>query len=226
MRLRDLWQDFDWTLFGAILVLSAISLIEIYSATKNSQFEQYAALKQLIWICIGILLLFIVSALDYHIISEQIPLLYMAGIGVLVYTLALGRTVSGSRKLDRHWSDEASAFGTGEGDCYCCRGPLSVGIAECSLFESGANDQSRPDLRNSSRSRGHAAGPGNDDYVPSDSGNRASCAWNKATDVCDHADLFRAGIARCLAFSGPAPERSNHKFREPRTGSERAPDTR
>jgi hypothetical protein len=39
MRLRDLWQDFDWTLFFAILLLSAISLIEIYSATKNSQFE-------------------------------------------------------------------------------------------------------------------------------------------------------------------------------------------
>jgi rod shape determining protein RodA len=97
MRLRDLWHDFDWTLFGAILVLSAISLIEIYSATKNSQFEQYAALKQLIWICIGIGLLFIVAALDYHIISEQIPWLYMAGIGVLVYTLALGRTVSGSK---------------------------------------------------------------------------------------------------------------------------------
>jgi len=97
MRLRDIWHDFDWTLFCAILVLSAISLIEIYSATKNSQFEHYAALKQLVWICIGIGLLFIVAALDYHIISEQIPLLYMAGIGVLVYTLALGRTVSGSR---------------------------------------------------------------------------------------------------------------------------------
>ena len=97
MRLRDIWQDFDWTLFGAILVLSAIGLIEIYSATKNSPFEQYAALKQLVWIGIGIGLLFIVAALDYHIISEQIPWLYMAGIGVLVYTLALGRTVSGSK---------------------------------------------------------------------------------------------------------------------------------
>jgi len=97
MRFRDLWRDFDWALFGAILVLSAVSLVEIYSATKNSQFEQNTAVRQLVWICLGIVLLFVVAALDYHTISEQIPWLYLAGIGVLVYTLALGRTVSGSK---------------------------------------------------------------------------------------------------------------------------------
>jgi len=97
MRFRDLWQDFDWALFGAIIVLSTISLIEIYSATMNSQLEQHAALRQLMWICIGIVLLFFVAALDYHTISEQIPWLYLAGIGVLLYTKALGKTVAGSQ---------------------------------------------------------------------------------------------------------------------------------
>jgi rod shape determining protein RodA len=97
MRFRDLWSDFDWTLFSAILVLSAIGVIEIYSATKNSEFEQNAAFRQLIWICIGIVLLFLVAALDYHMISEQIPLLYLAGIGALLYTLAFGKVVAGSQ---------------------------------------------------------------------------------------------------------------------------------
>jgi rod shape determining protein RodA len=97
MRFRDLWRDFDWALFGAILVISAVSLIEIYSATKNSPAEHNAAFRQLMWVCIGIVLLFIVAALDYHTISEQIPWLYLASIGVLLYTLALGRTVSGAK---------------------------------------------------------------------------------------------------------------------------------
>jgi rod shape determining protein RodA len=97
MRIRDLWQDFDWPLFGALLVLSAISLIEIYSATKNSTIDQYTVFRQLAWILIGIVCLFTVAAMDYHIISEQIPWLYMAGIGVLIYTLAFGRTVAGSK---------------------------------------------------------------------------------------------------------------------------------
>ena len=97
MRFRDLWSDFDWTLFTAILILSAIGIVEIYSATKNSQLEQSAAFRQLMWICIGIVLLFIVAALDYHMISEQIPLLYLAGIGALLYTMAFGKVVAGSQ---------------------------------------------------------------------------------------------------------------------------------
>jgi len=97
MRIRNLWHDFDWALFGAILVLSVISLIEIYSATKNSPAEHSAAFRQLVWIIIGIVILFTIAAMDYHTISEQIPWLYLAGIGVLIYTMALGRIVSGSR---------------------------------------------------------------------------------------------------------------------------------
>lgn len=100
MRLRDLWQDFDWALLSAILALSLISVVEIYSATKNmspAQPDHYAAIKQLVWIVIGVGILFIVAAMDYHTISEQIPLLYVASIGVLLYTLALGHVVSGSR---------------------------------------------------------------------------------------------------------------------------------
>jgi rod shape determining protein RodA len=97
MQIRNLWHDFDWPLFGAVLTLSAISILEIYSATLNSTQEHNAAIRQLMWIAIGIAVLFIVSALDYHIISEHIPWLYLASIAVLVYTLALGRTVSGSK---------------------------------------------------------------------------------------------------------------------------------
>jgi rod shape determining protein RodA len=97
MRFRDLWQDFDWALFAAIMVLSCISVLEIYSATKNTPIEQSAAFRQLAWIAIGIILLFVVAATDYRVISEQVPWLYLAGIAVLIYTLALGRTVAGSK---------------------------------------------------------------------------------------------------------------------------------
>jgi len=96
MNLRNPWHDFDWVLFGAILSLSAISLLEIRSATLSGV-EHNAAFRQMVWIAIGIVLLFVVAAMDYHFISEHIPWLYLAGIGVLIYTLALGRTVSGSK---------------------------------------------------------------------------------------------------------------------------------
>jgi rod shape determining protein RodA len=54
-------------------------------------------LRQLAWICVGIVFLFVVASIDYHLISEHIPWLYILAIGSLLYTLALGHRVSGSK---------------------------------------------------------------------------------------------------------------------------------
>jgi len=53
--------------------------------------------RQLAWVSVGIVLLFVVAAIDYHLISEQIPWLYIIAIGALIYTLALGHRVAGSK---------------------------------------------------------------------------------------------------------------------------------
>src|SRR5262245_15158018 len=53
--------------------------------------------RQLAWVCVGIVMLFIVAMIDYHIIAEHIPWLYLLAIGALVYTLAMGHRVSGSK---------------------------------------------------------------------------------------------------------------------------------
>jgi rod shape determining protein RodA len=97
MRIRNLWHDFDWSMFAAVIVLSVISLVEIYSATKNSSAEHSAVFRQLVWVIIGVVFLFVVSAIDYHTISEHIPWIYLGSIAVLLYTLALGKTVAGSK---------------------------------------------------------------------------------------------------------------------------------
>jgi len=89
------WKDFDWVLLAAALLLSAISIAEIHSATI-AQPENFF-LRQLAWVAVGVVFLFIVSAIDYHLIAEHIPWLYILAIGVLLYTLALGHRVSGSK---------------------------------------------------------------------------------------------------------------------------------
>jgi rod shape determining protein RodA len=93
---KRFWQDFDWLLLGAALLLSLVGLIEIYSSTMNLPAENYF-LRQLMWVVVGIVFLFLVAAIDYHVIAEHIPWLYILAIGTLVYTLALGRTVSGAK---------------------------------------------------------------------------------------------------------------------------------
>jgi rod shape determining protein RodA len=96
LRSKPFLKDFDWLLLGAAVVLSIISLTEIYSSTMAQPGENFF-LRQLIWVAVGIVLLFIVSAIDYHLIAEHIPWLYILAIGALLYTLAMGHTVAGSK---------------------------------------------------------------------------------------------------------------------------------
>jgi rod shape determining protein RodA len=93
---KRFWQDFDWLLLGAALLLSMISLTEIFSATMNDPSQNYF-LRQAAWVAAGILAAFVVAAIDYHVLSEHVPWLYILSVGVLIYTLALGRTVAGSK---------------------------------------------------------------------------------------------------------------------------------
>ena len=76
LKSRRFWQDFDWLLLTAAILLSAISLIEIYSSTMNSYGEDYL-IRQAAWVGVGIICLFIVASIDYHILSEHIPWLYL-----------------------------------------------------------------------------------------------------------------------------------------------------
>lgn len=95
LKSRRFLHDFDWLLLAAALLLSAVSVLEIYSATQ-SQGDNYH-LRQAAWVAIGMLLLFISASLDYRTVSEHIPLLYIATVLVLAYTLIFGNTVSGAK---------------------------------------------------------------------------------------------------------------------------------
>ena len=96
LKSRRYWQDFDWVLLAAAVLLSTISLIEIYSSTMNDSSGGYFV-RQLMWVLVGLIFLFAVAAIDYHALSEHIPWLYVLALGVLLYTLALGKTVAGSK---------------------------------------------------------------------------------------------------------------------------------
>jgi rod shape determining protein RodA len=93
-----IWKDFDWPLLGAAILLSAISLTEIYSATMNSAAGGHSYLvRQLAAVGVGLVCLFVIASLDYHAISEHIPWIYLGSCVVLVYTLIFGKSTFGTR---------------------------------------------------------------------------------------------------------------------------------
>jgi rod shape determining protein RodA len=82
-------------LFGAALLLCTIGLTEIYSATKSVNGD-IAFYKQAIFVCVGIVAMFIIAAVDYHTISEHVPWLYLGSVAILIYTPLAARKIAGA----------------------------------------------------------------------------------------------------------------------------------
>jgi rod shape determining protein RodA len=95
-EVRSLWKDFDWALFGAALLLSAISLTEIYSARMNIPGD-VSFIKQTIFVCLGVAMLFLIASIDYHTLSEHIPWIYLGSLVVLIYTPLAARRIAGAK---------------------------------------------------------------------------------------------------------------------------------
>ena len=96
-RYRSL-RDFDWSLLLMTLILCALGVIQIYSATHDDTQFHDAWWKQVVYIVVALGLMWVVVSVDYHTLLAQTPLLYLASIGVLLATLILGRHVHGAAR--------------------------------------------------------------------------------------------------------------------------------
>lgn len=91
------FRDLDWLLFAAALGLAAVGIVQIYSTTMHTALAgQYR--KQIDWVVLGALLAFILSQIDYHVILDNVAVLYvltLLGLGAL---LLAGHRVGGVRR--------------------------------------------------------------------------------------------------------------------------------
>src|SRR5580698_8490198 len=90
-------RDYDWWLLAILAAICALGVIEIYSATHGSSLAGMQN-KQLRWLLIGFILMFALSRLDYHLILDQAPVLYLIGIAALIAVLAFGHTRFGAKR--------------------------------------------------------------------------------------------------------------------------------
>src|SRR5579872_3770695 len=89
--------DFDWVLIGIALAIALIGVVEIYSTTAHTPLaSQYR--RQIYWILLGCILAFVVSQIDYRLILEQVPWLYLLSLAVLVLVLVIGPRVAGTHR--------------------------------------------------------------------------------------------------------------------------------
>jgi rod shape determining protein RodA len=90
-------RDYDWWLLAIVAAICALGVIEIYSATHGSVLVGMHT-RQIRWILIGTVLMFIFSRLDYHVILDQAPILYIVGILALTAVLLFGHRRFGAQR--------------------------------------------------------------------------------------------------------------------------------
>jgi rod shape determining protein RodA len=91
------YRDFDWVLLGFVLLLSLISVLEIKSATLHTKFHGFDH-KQIGFLAVGLLLMFLISLIDYHRLLDIAPWAYWISILSLIAVLAVCTKVLGGKR--------------------------------------------------------------------------------------------------------------------------------
>lgn len=90
-------RDLDWPLLAIALVIAALGVLQIYSATTGTVWKD-AWWKQVMFIMAGLAVMHVVSRIDYHRLLEHAPILYIVSLVLLLGVLLIGRQVFGSRR--------------------------------------------------------------------------------------------------------------------------------
>jgi len=90
-------RDLDWPLTIVTTALCSLGVLQIYSATVNTKWED-AWWKQIIWVTTGLVMMWVVSLFDYRTLLGRALYMYGACIILLLATLVLGNKVFGSTR--------------------------------------------------------------------------------------------------------------------------------
>jgi rod shape determining protein RodA len=98
---RDLsapWRHVDLGLLVVTLLIAAIGLVMVFSATRRLDGGTGVVLRQAFFVALGVVAMAAVSLVDHRRIVDWWPMIYAAGIVLLIGVLTpLGSTVNGTR---------------------------------------------------------------------------------------------------------------------------------
>lgn len=103
---RRYWRNLDWPLILAVLALTSIGMVVIYSASHSQLVAAnlspwYYVQRQAIAFGLGVFLSIIIISIDYRAWKRWSRLIYVGTIGLLGGVLLIGETVFGSQRWVR-----------------------------------------------------------------------------------------------------------------------------
>ncbi len=95
-------RNMDWIYFAVLLAVSAIGILAVHSATRTMGLRRYD-IMQIGSFAVGMFLVLVFSAFDYGEIIKAYKLIFWLNVGLLVFTLIFGESVTGD--TNRNWVD-------------------------------------------------------------------------------------------------------------------------
>jgi rod shape determining protein RodA len=92
---RRLYFHIDWAMVFAIMAITSIGLMQIYSATAGSSSIYHT---QIYGIILGLIALVVCLSIDYRSLADKSHLIYIGVVLLLVYVLFFGAVRGGSRR--------------------------------------------------------------------------------------------------------------------------------
>jgi rod shape determining protein RodA len=90
-------RDIDWPLLLITLVICGVGVLQIYSATMETDYHG-AWWKQIVFVMGGLFLMWVILAVDYHALLHYVPMLFIASVVALLGTYIIGESAFGSRR--------------------------------------------------------------------------------------------------------------------------------
>ncbi len=95
---RNLWRNFDFLLFGAVILMSIFGVIMIASAIAGNEELANAPQRQAIFVAIGLVVVIIMAAIDYHLWASISRFIYIFAFLVLFIIFVYGEARFGSAR--------------------------------------------------------------------------------------------------------------------------------
>jgi rod shape determining protein RodA len=92
------WRRFDWLLLALALLLSAFGVLMVASALAGNEVLASWPWRQVAFLGVGILLLFLTSVVDYRLLPSVTYPIYVLLLGILVVIAVIGTVAGGAQR--------------------------------------------------------------------------------------------------------------------------------
>lgn len=95
---KEYWKNFDYTLFGAVLILCIFGIAMIQSAIAGNQQIANSVSRQVMFVIGGMVVLLLTSLIDYRYLSSLTRIMYIFSVILLMGIYVIGTAVYGSAR--------------------------------------------------------------------------------------------------------------------------------